>query len=64
MLYFVACIGGDRVDFKTIEQPSKVDVSESHTGHHAIPLDIIESVGIELACDNRFVDIFRLFPFQ
>ena len=50
--------------FEAIEQPVKIEMRELDSGHQAIPLHVIEPVGVELTGDNGSVEILGNFLFQ
>ncbi len=57
-------IDSNCANFKTIEKPVTIYVTKLNTGHHTIPLNIVDSVGIELAGDDGCIDVLGFFFFQ
>ena len=55
---------GDCSDFKAIEQPVSINVSELDSGRHSVALNIVEAVCIELAQDDGCVNVLRLLLFE
>ena len=55
---------GDCSDFKAIEQPVAIDVSELDSGRHSVALNIVESICVELAGDDGSVNVLRLLLFE
>ena len=44
-------------EFEIGEKPARIDAATLNAGHHAIPLHIVEAIGIKLARHNGIVKL-------